>query len=260
MQKVLGENAKIIVSYPQAISERLVSTKQFSSKIKRIKRGDSLDLDNFIDQLDEYGFERVPQVYDAGQFSLRGGIVDVYSFSSQRPFRIEFFGDEVESIRTFDIASQLSIEQKEKVSILAGDSATESIKTKVAFPDYLPENTVIWIEDRETCLTEIERLEMYNCEGESLFASHKEMESWLNACNCVDILPNSVGNVSRYNKVMELSCEPQMQFNSRFDMLIAELEKRFEQSYECFFSVCDYIQKLRIEKILEEFTPKENVL
>ncbi len=260
LQQLLAENARIIVTYPQALSEKLVSTRQFSSKIIRIRQGDTVDLDNFVEQLEDYGFERVSQVYDAGQFSLRGGIVDVYSFSSQRPFRIEFFGDEIDSIRTFDIATQLSIEQKDKVTILAGNSVTETLESKVAFSEYLPENTVIWIEDRAMCLSEIEKLELVEQDGESIFASKQEMEQWLEKRTTIDLLPARLGDMTAYNRVFDFSCEPQMQFNSRFDLLIGELEKRFEQSYECFFSVCDDKQKHRIEKILEEFTPKGHVL
>ena len=260
LQKLMSGKAEIVVSYPQALCEKVMSSQKLCSKTIQINKGDELNLDDFIEQLEDYGFERVHQVYDAGQFSVRGGIIDVYSFSSQRPFRIELFGDEIDSIRTFDIASQLSVEQKENIKILAANHETEILQRSVTLENYLSKDTVIWIEERNFCLSEFIKLEQLKDEGGNVFASKEEMEQWFARVLTVDMLPMPQGDMSKYDEVLEQDCEGQMQFNGSFDLLIAELEKWFEQSYECYFSVCDDKQKNRIEKILDEFKPKDRLL
>lgn len=260
LQKLISHKARVIVSYPQAVSEKVVASRTLHSKMISVRTGDTLDIDEFIDKLDDYGFERVSQVYDAGQFSLRGGIIDVYSFASQQPFRIEVFGDQVDSIRTFDIASQLSIEIKDQITILADNSSTQTLTEKVALTDYLPQDTIIWVEERKRCTAEFASAEQLNKEHEAIFASSEQMEALLTQNTNVDILHSETAYPERYSYILSLECEGQMQFNSSFDLLIKELEKWFEQSYECFIGVNDRKQQDRIEKIIDEFKPKDHIL
>ena len=260
LQKLISHKARVIVSYPQAVSEKVVASRTLHSKMISVRTGDTLDIDEFIDKLDDYGFERVSQVYDAGQFSLRGGIIDVYSFASQQPFRIEVFGDQVDSIRTFDIASQLSIEIKDQITILADNSSTQTLTEKVALTDYLPQDTIIWVEERKRCTAEFASAEQLNKEHEAIFASSEQMEALLTQNTNVDILHSETAYPERYSYILSLKCEGQMQFNSSFDLLIKELEKWFEQSYECFIGVNDRKQQDRIEKIIDEFKPKDHIL
>lgn len=260
LQKLLSGKAEVVVSYPQALCEKVMSSQRLCSKTIQISKGDMLNLDNLIEQLEDYGFERVHQVYDAGQFSIRGGIVDVYSFSSQRPFRIELFGDEVDSIRTFDIATQLSVEQQESIKILVANHETEVLQRSVTLENYLSDDTVIWIEDRGLCLSEFSKVEQLKDEGGNVFAGRKEMEQWFARVRTVDMLPMALTDMNGYDEVVQQDCEAQMQFNGSFELLLAELEKWFEQSYDCYFSVCDEKQKNRIEKIIEKFKPKGHLL
>lgn len=260
LQKLLSKKARIIVSYPQALAEKVISSSVLHSKTIKIECGKELDLDCFIEQLDDLGFERVSQVCDAGQFSLRGGIVDVYSFSSQHPFRIEFFGDSIDSIRTFDIVSQLSLEQKQTVEILAVNHSTEMYTKEVFLGDYLPENSVVWVEEKKRSLANFEQLEDFNKEGKEIFTPRKELEQWLSQNKCVDILVGTTENENLYDFALNEDCEAQMPFNSDFKLLVKELEKWFERSYRCFFSVGDEKQKDRVKRVIEEFTPKGHVL
>ena len=108
----------ILVSYADALFEKVVTRKQLSSHTFSVKVGDELSIDFINETLFEYEFERVDFVVEPGQFSVRGGIVDVFSFSHDQPYRIEFFGDEIESIRLFDIESQLSIESLKKIQLV----------------------------------------------------------------------------------------------------------------------------------------------
>ena len=108
----------MIVSYPEALSEKVFTRKLLSKNTTKIKVGDKINLDFLTDVLYEYEFENVDFVVEPGQFAIRGGLVDVFSFANDSPYRIEFFGDEVDSIRSFNIADQLSIEKLKQIVLL----------------------------------------------------------------------------------------------------------------------------------------------
>ena len=108
----------IIVSYPEAIFEKVVTKKELEKNTLKISVGDQVSIDFINEVLFEYEFKRVDFITEPGEFSVRGGILDVFSFSNDNPYRIEFFGNEVDSIRTFDVATQLSIEKKNKIAII----------------------------------------------------------------------------------------------------------------------------------------------
>ncbi len=121
----------LIVSYPEAMMEKVIALEHLRKKTLHLHDGESVDTEFIIQVLHEYGFERVDFVYEPGQYSVRGSIIDVFSFSNEFPYRIDFFGDEIDSIRTFDIESQLSKEKKETISIISDihtrNSESESI-------------------------------------------------------------------------------------------------------------------------------------
>ena len=121
----------ILVSYPEAMTQKVVSADGFKSKTLKIKAGERVGIDYHSEVLDEYGFQRVDFVYEPGQYSIRGGIVDVFSYAYELPFRLDFFGDEVERIRIFDIETQLSKEKKERIEIVPdlhkGDKSTKLV-------------------------------------------------------------------------------------------------------------------------------------
>ena len=108
----------IIVTYPDALFEKVVTRKQLDKSTLKVKLNDTLSLDFLNEVLFEYEFKRVDFVTEPGEFSVRGGIVDVFSYSHDKPYRIEFFGDEVDSIRTFDVETQLSTEKVKAITII----------------------------------------------------------------------------------------------------------------------------------------------
>ena len=113
-----GEEGLCVVTYPDALAEKVVSRKELGDKTLKLHAGEKVDMDFVTEVLRSYGFEYVDYVYEPGQYAVRGSIIDVFSFSSEFPFRIDFFGDEVESIRTFEVESQLSREKKEEIVIV----------------------------------------------------------------------------------------------------------------------------------------------
>ena len=108
----------LIVSYPEALFEKVVTRKELDKNTLKVAVGDQVSIDFINEVLFEYEFKRVDFITEPGEFSVRGGILDVFSFSNENPFRIEFFGNEVDSIRTFDVETQLSIEKQKKIKII----------------------------------------------------------------------------------------------------------------------------------------------
>lgn len=144
-----GERVGALVTYPEAVFEKVVVPSAISSNIIHIKTNDELNLDELYEKLVNYGFERTDFVYEPGQFAVRGGILDIYSFGNEKPYRIELFGNEVDSIRIVDPETQLSERRLLRVTIIPNVETQFESDEKVSLLEFLPENTVIWIQDEE---------------------------------------------------------------------------------------------------------------
>ncbi len=138
---------EILVTYPEALFEKVVSRSTLDENTLHISLNERLDIDFMIDLLVAYGFERVDFVYEPGQFSIRGGIIDIFSFGHELPYRIELFDDEVESIRTFNPANQLSNKKIQKVTIIPNIQTHFTSEQKVNLFELLKENTLVWVRD-----------------------------------------------------------------------------------------------------------------
>jgi transcription-repair coupling factor (superfamily II helicase) len=146
-----GTNKKILITYPEALHEKVVVPDKLSLNIIYIKTGDVLDVAQLLLKLTDLGFERADFVYEPGQFAIRGGILDIYSFGNDKPYRIELFGNDVDSIRIIDPESQLSERKLLQVSIIANIDTQFDNAERVSLLDFLPDNTVIWIQDHDLC-------------------------------------------------------------------------------------------------------------
>ena len=134
-----------IVTYPEAVAELVISKKQLDDRTLVLRQGERINVDDATDFLRELGFREVDYVYEPGQFALRGSILDVYSFSSELPFRIDLFGDDIDSIRTFEVETQLSKERREQVEIVPELGLTET--EKIPFLSFLSEDTLLVAHD-----------------------------------------------------------------------------------------------------------------
>lgn len=134
-----------VVTYPDALAEKVVSQKVLSDKTLKLNVGQHIDTEEITKTLSDYGFEHVDYVYEPGQFATRGSIIDVYSFASEYPYRIDFFGDEIDSIRTFEVESQLSREKKDSVSIVP--ELAQAVDGDISFLSFIPRETVLWVKD-----------------------------------------------------------------------------------------------------------------
>ncbi|MGN6616234.1 MAG: transcription-repair coupling factor [Ilyomonas sp.] len=151
-----GGNKKILVTYPEALFEKVVLPNTLSGNIINIKTNDTINLDGLLELFVMYGFVRTDFVYEPGQFAVRGGILDIYSFGNEKPYRVELFGNEVDSIRIFDPETQLSERKLLQVSIIPNVETQFHSEEKVSLLEFLPENTIVWLKDWDVIKEKIE--------------------------------------------------------------------------------------------------------
>lgn len=224
-----------IISYPEALSEKVVTKKYLAKNTLKIRIGEQISIDFSVDIFIEYGFERVDFVVEPGQFAVRGGLIDVFSYSDDNPYRIEFFGDEVESIRTFDPVTQLSLEKLSRISIIPNVQDRMITETRESFLDYLPKNSNVWIEN---VVFTAERLDQEYKKAEETFAnlggeiSHlKPDELFIQSNSFFESLMNF--NTLEYGSQLffkearsfKFKIRPQPSFNKNFDLLISEFQR-----------------------------------
>ena len=140
-----GDNL-CIVTCPEAVAEKVVSSRELSSRTLKLEVGGHTEVDTIMDILADFGFERVDYVYEPGQYALRGSIVDVFSYASEYPYRIDFFGDEIDSIRTFEVDTQLSKEKKQSIAIVPELNVSGSGEF-VSFFEFIPKDSILTMKD-----------------------------------------------------------------------------------------------------------------
>ena len=147
-----------IVTYPEALTEKVINRQSLVKNTFTAKVGDKLDVNFLGELLGEYDFEKTDFVYEAGQYAVRGGIVDVFSYANDLPFRLELFGDEIESIRTFNPETQLSVEARPQVSIIPNVQTKLLQEKREAFFDFLPHTACLWLKDVRQALDVVTEL------------------------------------------------------------------------------------------------------
>ncbi|MCK9163996.1 MAG: transcription-repair coupling factor, partial [Bacteroidales bacterium] len=261
----LDNNAHtVIITYPEALLEKVISKQILRKNTLKIRTKEALSVDFIIDIMDEYCFDRVDFVVEPGQYAVRGGIIDVFSFADEYPYRVEFFGDDVESLRTFDVVSQLTIEEKDSLVIVPNiQNETISQEKRVSLIDYFGDNTIVWVENLSLCLDKLDKeyefaertyLELENknlhLEPQELYISSKEFSKSILEHSIVELGSNPM--LSKEDSIV-FNTSPQPSFNKNFNLLIDSLKTQAENSFTNFFCVENPKQKDRIEKIIKEF-------
>lgn len=246
----------LVVSYPEAVCQKVADKQELNSKSTTITSGEEIDLDNLIDILDEYHFERVDFVTQAGQYAIRGGIVDVFSFSMQKPCRIELYEDKISSLRVFDILSQMSIKAIDKFSIVPNleqenlnNSIEEQNKTdkQESFFDYFDNNTILWANNLLIAMERVAKMT-------DMLLDKKALEDKL--LRFTPFVEIGMNYFQREYKKFYYSSSEQPAFNKNFDFFAKDLEQLTLQGYKNYFSVSDDKQQKRIENILEAYRQK----
>jgi transcription-repair coupling factor (superfamily II helicase) len=273
-----GGNKKIIVTYPEALFEKVVLPETLAGNMIRLKSGETIHPEQLMESLVGYGFERTDFVYEPGQFALRGGILDIYSFGNEKPYRIELFGNEVDSIRIFDPESQLSERRLLQVHIIPNIETNFSSEKKTSLFEFLPENTIIWMHDQRFIrekmgILEKELKEFLESAGpremENVEGTAKKMvsaEDFIQAGGMDEVLINrhivEFGAVQQPNAfTIEFHTRPQPAFNRRFERLIADLENWESKKFGIYLFADNPKQLERLHTIFEDlksairFTP-----
>lgn len=240
----------LVVTYPEALSEKVVSSKTLTRNTLRVAKGAKVGMDGVVEALQDYDFERVDFVVEPGQFAIRGGIIDVFSYANEHPYRIEFFDDEVASLRTFDPVSQLSIKQYDQVSVLpnmerrAPDVAV--VEERVSLVHYFGSDDVVWIqglmfvsETLESLFADAGRDEKNCCSGNEFLRS-------LLRCRIVE-----QGSGNYFDQAEQLTTEAVLQptFHKQFGMLISTLGQYRDKGYRILITTANEQQQRRLEKV-----------
>ncbi len=223
----------IIVTYPEALTEKVVNRNYLQKSTFKLKRGETVDLDFIYDLLDEYGFERVDYVVEPGQVALRGGIIDVFSFTNDLPFRIEFAGDEVESLRSFDPATQRSVDKLDHLTIVPNVQDRALVEKRETFLEFLPADAILWLQDAGFAADRIEaEYEKAQKAFDALpgMVEHLppaelfiEKEIFLRQLTGFSTVEFGRHTFFEHTFEADFQMTPQPSFNKNFELLVAEL-------------------------------------
>jgi len=257
-----GSSQQIIVTYGQALAEKVISKKTLKKSTFNISVGEELDLDFINEMLHEYHFERVDQVYEPGQFAIRGGIVDVFSFAQELPYRIELFGDEVDSIRAFDPAEQLSVKSLRKATIVPNVQDEVLLADKVNFFEFLSSKTVIWAKDVEDIKLQVDK-ELQDAktafsELQSVINRSKPEDKYTSSREVIDSIEQrrviEFGQRTYFKDSTEFRFDmgPQPAVNKDFHLLQQILIENKKQGYTNVMLVDNPGQANRLEAIFDD--------
>lgn len=271
LERLTSSKNNWIVTYPKALFEKIPSERNLVQNTYKLEVGKSYGIDLINEHLLEMQFDRVDFVYEPGQFSIRGGIVDVFSFANDDPYRIEFFDDEIESIRTFDASTQLSINQH-KFLVIVPNIQGKMIQTdNVSFFDFVGNTSTFWFSSyqkaRAILSGEYEKAVKIYTNLESTIERSKPAELFVHpsdldqASEKISII--EFGNESNFDHTLEcqFNFKPQPSFNKNFDILIEDLNNRRKQGFEPIIFSNQPKQIDRLEQIFKdindgtEFTP-----
>ena len=259
------KRAAIIVSYPTALFEKVVTKKELEKNTLKIGLEDQISLEFVNEILFEYEFNRVDFVSEPGEFAVRGGIIDVFSFSNDEPYRIEFFGDEVDSIRSFDIETQLSTSSLKKVNIMPNVENKLMQENRESFLNYISSETVIVTKNTQILFEKLDNLFKKSEEVfEALNTSVKQFspsQLFINGNNLKKDLLNfsrvSVSTKQKENSSREafnFNTKPQPSFNKKFDLLIEDLNENTKNGITNYLCCMNEKQTQRFHDILSSFT------
>ncbi len=251
----------IIVTYPTALFEKVVTKKELEKNTLKANVGENLSLDFVNEILFEYKFKRVDFVTEPGDFSVRGGIVDVFSFSNDEPYRIEFFGDEIDSIRTFDVETQLSKEKLKKVSIMPNVENKTLEEKRESFLKYIASNTVIFTKNKEILSENLNKFfkkaedafqglskEINHAKPSELFCDGNFILNQIQDFTLVTFGLNTSEDIPSVN----FNTLPQPSFNKQFNLLIDNLEEYNKAKFTNYIFCANEQQANRFKDIFND--------
>ena len=251
----------VIVTYPTALFEKVVTKKELEKNTLKVSLGENLSLDFVNEVLFEYKFNRVDFVTEPGEFSVRGGIIDVFSFSNDEPYRIEFFGDEVDSIRTFDVETQLSLEKLKKVSIMPNVENKTLQEKRESFLKYISSKTVVFAKNTDLLVGNLDKFfakaekefsnlseEINHSKPAELFCDGNFIKNQLQ-----DFTVAHFGNSTKENEsLISFNIKPQPSFNKQFNLLIEDLNEHHKAGFTNYILCSNEKQAQRFHDIFDD--------
>ena len=252
----------IIVTYPDALFEKVITRKEMDKNSLKVATGDNLSIDFLNEMLFEYRFNRVDFVTEPGDFAVRGGIVDVFSFANDNPYRIEFFGDEVDSIRTFSVASQLSLEKVNKFKIIPNVEEKQVNETRESFLKYISDKSIVVLDNAEYVGNRLDVLfgkavkafesiqgELKHLEPQQLFIKSEDFNNQLLDFSLIEYSTKPLFKADLYVKV---DAQPQPAFNKNFEMLTQNLAENTYAGIQNLLLCANEKQVTRFHEIFED--------
>ena len=258
-----GDNL-CIVTCPEAVAEKVVSSRELSSRTLKLEVGGHTEVDTIMDILADFGFERVDYVYEPGQYALRGSIVDVFSYASEYPYRIDFFGDEIDSIRTFEVDTQLSKEKKQSISIVPELSVSGSGEF-VSFFEFIPKESILAMKDFFWVREHVEKIHEEAISPLALAADEENKRELLrvarNLIDGSDFMMQSLnfrriefGNKPTGTPQATLTFDTQAQpiFHKNFELVSSCFREFIEKGYTLYICTDSEKQAKRLKDIFEQ--------
>ncbi|UAM98247.1 transcription-repair coupling factor [Polaribacter litorisediminis] len=255
----------IIVTYPTALFEKVVTKKELDNNTLKIALGEHLSLDFVNEVLFEYKFKRVDFVTEPGDFSVRGGIIDVFSFANDEPYRIEFFGDEIDSIRSFDVETQLSKEKLKKVAIMPNVEHKTLQENRESFLKYISSNTIVFAKNLDLLVGNLNKFyekaneafkdlskEIKHTEPSELFCDGNFIKNQLQDFTLVDFGTHNTQKVSKTLQKIDFNTIPQPSFNKQFNLLIDNLNEYHKAGFTNYIFCANDQQAKRFHDIFDD--------
>lgn len=255
--------ASFIISYAEALVESVVSKKQLGESTLEIRQGEKIDMSFLEEVLQTYDFELVDFVHEPGQYSIRGGIADVFSYASSHPCRIDFFDDEVDSIRIFDTDTQRSLETVRKVNIIPNIQwETEMGEKRISFLEYIPQDTTLWMDHPDLITDHIESLYSrteLGQEGEQKIDKAKFLKTGKEIHAQMELFPRMIFGIAdrqKEHRGWQFSTSPQPAFHKNFELLTNHLKERSSEGYQNHILSDNEKQLERLGAIFDEIDPE----
>lgn len=266
-----GEPPFVLITYPEAIFERVVSAEVLAKSRIDVRVGESLDVDTIIEVLVQFGFERSDFVYEPGQFSIRGDIIDIFSFGNEWPYRIELFDEEVEAIRIFNPLDQLSIQKISRVSLVPDINRKFDSEDKVPLFDVIREDAIVVVQDYNflqdvllDCFEKVkefskyiksdERAELLELLNDRAFVYPKDVLDYVQK-NGILTMTSPEGSFDIHEKI-DFHGVPQPSFNRNFTLLIDDIRRLKEKGLETYLFAANTKQVERFYNIFEDLDAK----
>ncbi len=265
-----SSSGELIVTYPEALTEKVINKRSLSKNTFSISTGQEIDVNMLSEMLVDYDFEKVDFVYEAGQFALRGGIIDVFSYAHELPYRIELFGNEVESMREFDPVDQLSRQEVKEINLIPNVQTRLVEEERQSFLKYLPRNTKVWFKDYEYCLEVVNKYFGKASESFDLVLSQSDQTQVV--LNPVDLFVDSgtfeadsapfvkIEFGSKFNlpesREFTFVSSAQPSFNKNFEMIAESLLQLEKEGIKPIIAGESGQQLTRLEDIFHEINPQ----